>query len=30
MRIRGHIANHDVRHYQIVLKANFSLEGGYP
>src|SRR3712207_3994384 len=27
---RGHIENGEVRHFQVVLKAGFTLEGEYP
>jgi flavin-binding protein dodecin len=28
IQTRGHIENGEVRHYQVVLKAGFTLEGG--
>jgi flavin-binding protein dodecin len=27
MQTRGHVENGDVRHFQVVLKAGFTLEG---
>jgi dodecin len=30
VQTRGHIENGEVRHYQVVLKAGFTLEGEYP
>jgi flavin-binding protein dodecin len=30
VQTRGHIENGTVRHYQVVLKAGFTLEGEYP
>jgi flavin-binding protein dodecin len=30
VQTRGHIENGTVRHYQVVLKAGFALEGEYP
>jgi len=27
MQTRGHVENGNVRHYQVVLKAGFTLEG---
>jgi dodecin len=28
IQTRGHVENGEVRHYQVVLKAGFTLEGG--
>jgi flavin-binding protein dodecin len=28
VQTRGHVENGEVRHYQVVLKAGFSLEAG--
>jgi flavin-binding protein dodecin len=30
VQIRGHVDDGRVRHYQVVLKAGFTLEGGRP
>jgi flavin-binding protein dodecin len=30
VQTRGHIENGEVQHYQVVLKAGFTLEGEYP
>jgi dodecin len=30
VQTRGHIENGEVRRYQVVLKAGFTLEGEYP
>lgn len=30
VQTRGHIENGEVRHFQVVLKAGFTLEGEYP
>jgi flavin-binding protein dodecin len=30
VQTRGHIENGDVRHYQVVLKAGFTLDEGSP
>ena len=30
IQTRGHVDNGEVRHYQVVLKAGFTLEGEYP
>jgi flavin-binding protein dodecin len=30
VQTRGHVENGEVRHYQVVLKAGFTLEGEYP
>jgi flavin-binding protein dodecin len=30
LQARGHIENGEVRHYQVVLKAGFTLEDGSP
>jgi dodecin len=30
VQTRGHVENGGVRHYQVVLKASFTLEGEYP
>jgi dodecin len=30
MQTRGQVENGEVRHYQVVLKAGFTLEGEYP
>jgi dodecin len=30
VQIRGHVENGEVRHFQVVLKAGFTLEGEYP
>ena len=30
VQIRGHVDDGKVRHYQVVLKAGFTLEGGRP
>jgi flavin-binding protein dodecin len=28
VQIRGHVDDGEVRHYQVVMKAGFTLEGG--
>jgi flavin-binding protein dodecin len=28
IQTRGHVENGEVRHYQVVLKAGFTLEAG--
>lgn len=28
VQTRGHVENGEVRHYQVVLKAGFTLDGG--
>ncbi len=30
VQTRGQVENGEVRHYQVVLKAGFTLEGEYP
>jgi flavin-binding protein dodecin len=30
LQVRGHIENGKLRHYQVVLKAGFTLEGKIP
>ena len=30
VQTRGHVENGEVRHFQVVLKAGFTLEGEYP
>ena len=30
VQTRGHVENGEVHHYQVVLKAGFTLEGEYP
>ncbi len=30
VQTRGHIESGEVQHYQVVLKAGFTLEGEYP
>jgi flavin-binding protein dodecin len=30
VQTRGHVENGEVQHYQVVLKAGFTLEGEYP
>jgi dodecin len=30
VQTRGHVENGEIQHYQIVLKAGFTLEGEYP
>jgi flavin-binding protein dodecin len=30
VQVRGHVENGEVHHYQVVLKAGFTLEGEYP
>ena len=30
MQTRGHVENDEVQHYQVVLKAGFTLEGEGP
>jgi len=30
LQTRGHVENGEVQHYQVVLKAGFTLEGEYP
>jgi len=30
VQTRGHVENGQVKHYQVVLKVGFTLEGEYP
>jgi dodecin len=30
VQTRGHVENGEVRHFQVVLKAGFTLEGEHP
>ena len=30
LETRGHVENGQVKHYQVVLKVGFTLEGEYP